>query len=96
MLGAIRQLDFLDAGRQSSHVVEVEPDSTDEVVEVALGKAQLDALVVLWSHFEAVDYLQHQEEGGRRTVGFFVFVLGELPISHYIPDYLALVDGGLL
>lgn len=39
MLRSIGQLDFLDAGCEGCHVVELESDPADEVVEVALGEA---------------------------------------------------------
>lgn len=77
-------------------MIELEPNPADEVVEVALGEAELDALFVVGGEFEAVDYFEHEEEGRGRAVGLLVLLLGQFPVGHDIPHDLRLVDGGLL
>lgn len=96
VLGPVGKLDLFDAGRKGCHVVELQSDPADEVVEVTLGETELDSLIVIGRELKAVDHFEHEEEGGRRTVGLFVFFLGQFPVGHDIPHYLGLVDGRLL
>ena len=96
MLGPVGQLYLLDAGCQGGHVIELQLDAADEVVEVALREAELDSLFVVGGELKAVDHFEHEKEGGRRTVGLFVFLLGQLPVGHDVPHDLRLVDGRLL
>ena len=76
--------------------MELQPDAADEVVEVALREAELDPLFVIGGELKGVDHFEHEEEGGGRTVGLFVFLLGELPVGHDVPHDLGFVDGRLL
>lgn len=96
VLRPVGKLDLFDAGCKGCHVVELQSDPTDEVVEVTLGETELDSLFVIGGELKAVDHFEHEEEGRRRTIGLFVFFLGQLPVGHDIPHNLGLVDRGFL
>lgn len=72
-------------------MTEVKTNSAYKVIEIALGKGKLDSLYVFGVYLIGVYNFEHEEEGGRRAVGFFVFFLGKLPVGHYVPDHLVLV-----
>lgn len=55
-------------------MIKLQSDSTDEVVEVALSEAKLDAFFVIGSEFKAVDDFEHEEEGWGRAIGLFIFL----------------------
>ena len=93
ILRSINQLYLLDTGCQACHLSEVQLDSSDKEVEVALCECQLDPLYVIWVDLESVDNLEHKEEGRRWTVSFLVLLLCQLPVSHDIPDNLILIQG---
>lgn len=75
VLWTVRQFDLLHAGCQCSHMVKLKSNPPNEIVKVALGKAQFDAFLVIWCYFEAVDYFKHKKEGRRWRIGLFVFLL---------------------
>ena len=72
-------------------MTKIEAYPADKIVKVTLSKAKLDSLGVSWVYFEGVDYLQHQKESRRWTVGLLVLLLCQLPVRHDVPDYLVLI-----
>ncbi len=87
---------LFDAGGQSAHAFEIEPDSSNKVIEVALGEVELDSFNVFYVRFKGKDNFEHEKESGGIDVSLLIFFLGQLPVSHNIPHDLILVDGSLL
>jgi hypothetical protein len=77
-------------------MIEIQVYSAYKVIEIALSKAKFHPFHIIWMQLKCVDYLEHKEEGRRRTISFFVFLLRQLPVSHYIPHDLILIDWRLL
>ena len=69
--------------------------SSDKIVKIALGEHQLNGFYIVAKAFVGVLYFQHQKIGRRYDLTFFEFLLRFLPVSHYVPDHLVLIDRGL-